>query len=486
MKKQTIKLMELTPVNTDSINMAVEYITGNKEVLGDQEYILTTNHNVYQTPLSDLIVLSGDTEHFEAESYSKFPLFFESTDKLYVPNKIELWLSKFAPKSKLRDIHKDEQTAIELCLIFIANLSGAFYEVNSQGWKRLKKVYLQEQVSDRIDNTYLKIINLFEEGTKKYGPIIERTTSYTPGQESKRYRLTEQYRNKGVKTYQLTQTYTKNLRRKIYFKILNQAIDNTIANNLIKLYSFIDLPTIEEILDVGKLLVKSKYQTKKGKTLTLRNKHSNDYWNDFDKRSFVEDDIELFIRLTQNGYLIPMVGDAKSGGRVVDSFVLMPSWIRNLIKINGKSIQEADFSALHPNIAMTIYGGTAKYITHQQVSEETNISLKEVKIEHLSFFNKPWTSLYHSPLFNYYKDTQPDMMSNMYHDKTTNGYKITSRKMSGLEVKIMTQVIKQLNSEGIIVGYVYDALFSEPKHHNRIAEVMNQTILTFNVYTKVK
>ena len=63
-----------------------------------------------------------------------------------------------------------------------------------------------------------------------------------------------------------------------------------------------------------------------------------------------------------------------------------------------------------------------------------------------------------SPLFGYYSKHEPDMLQQIYNDKKEHGYKITSKKMFKLEVEIMTEVIKYLNSVGVYVLYVYDAL----------------------------
>ena len=84
-------------------------------------------------------------------------------------------------------------------------------------------------------------------------------------------------------------------------------------------------------------MVKENRTTKKGKILTMRNKHKNDYWNDVENRSFIEDNIKMFEYLTNRGFMIPSAGDEKSGGRIVDSFTLMPTWIREQITINSKS-----------------------------------------------------------------------------------------------------------------------------------------------------
>lgn len=440
------------------------------------------SRNVSSHTISELVVLTGDTEYNDVKISANFPLFFESQYLRFIPNKVKRTIERYCSKSMLLDIHPDKETAVELCLIFLSNLSDAYYD-NTVGWKRLHSKLLNEVIGGH--NTYLKIINLLLKGTNK-GPIIERSLNYTPGQESYRYRLADGYRDKGVTKYDFKTTYCRNQLSKQYFKRLDVAIKNPIARNLISMYSQIELPTIKEIKQEAKRLIKEGYRTKKGKILTMRNKHSNDYWVDADNRSFVEDNIELFLRLTENGFLIPTVGEERSGGRVTDSFVFMSSWIRNLCKINGERISEADYSTLHPNIAIKLYKGSSEYITHDKVSEMSGIDKKEVKVEHLSFFNKKWTSIEKSFLYDHYLKTEPIMMKNMFTDKDMFGHKITSKRLFKMEVDIMTSVIKRLNDMNIYVGYVYDALFCSQKNKSIVLRIMNEEIIKFGVKTIAK
>jgi len=209
----------------------------------------------------------------------------------------------------------------------------------------------------------------------------------------------------------------------------------------------------------------------------MRNKHKNHYWNDWQNRSFIEDNIKLFEFLTSRGFMIPSAGDDKSGRRVVDSFTLMPSWIREQITIDGIKLTECDYVALHPNIAVKLYGGKKSYITHHNVN---------VKLEHLSFFNKTWKGMQKSTLYKHYQETEPVMLENIRMDKKEHGYKITSKRMFEAEVNIMTDVITNLNAKGINVLYVYDALLCEEKDKAVVVETMNRIILEHGVKTKVK
>ena len=135
---------------------------------------------------------------------------------------------------------------------------------------------------------------------------------------------------------------------------------------------------------------------------------------------------------------------------------------------------------------MHLYNGKHEFLTHEEIAKITGIDLKDVKIEHLSFFNKNWYSMMESPLFGYYSKHEPDMLQQIYNDKKEHGYKITSKKMFKLEVEIMTEVIKYLNSVGVSVLYVYDALMCEEKDETLVVETMNRIVLEHGVKTCVK
>lgn len=439
---------------------------------------LTNDYIAFTGDTGDLDVLLNDYKL--SESAMRFP----NVNSILIPKKAEYNLKKYVSKDLLRAVDNNLDIAVEKCLVFLSNLASTYY--TDSKWKPLNAILLHEQ-SKNTDNTfiYTKIIDVLTTGTST-GAFIEVDKSYQVGFESKKFRLTDTYLKAGLIEYFITDTGIIRTRNKMYYKQLCQAMTNPICANLIAMYPKIDLPTSTELLAVGKQLVNEGRTTKKGKILTVRNKHKDYYWLDVKNRSFVEDNIKLFEFLTGRGFMIPSAGDMLSGGRVVDSFTLMPAWIREQITIDGKKLPECDIVCLHPNLAVKLYDGSASYLTHQMVAERTGIDLKDVKIEHLSFFNKKWDDMRRSHLFDYYSTNEPDMLARIYNDKNEHGHKITSQKMFALEVDIMSAVIRDLNAKGIYVLYVYDALMCEEKDSALVAETMNRIILEHGVKTSVK
>lgn len=428
----------------------------------------------------------GINEYEEEKLYASFALFFKSPNQIKIPPKIERTIKKYVSKKDLRDINKDESIAIELCLLSLSNLTDTFFfPAEKNGWKNLKKSILDEQIDDNHFTTVKKIIDTLIKGTSN-GSIIECDNIYKKGVKSMSYRLGQAYRNKGIVKYELKTKFVKDLLTKNYYKRIAKATNNVIAHNLMNTYQFLTLPSIEEIKTEAKRLIKNGYKNKKGKTLTFLNKHSKEYFKDSENRVFVEDSIAVFEYLTEDGLMIPSIGDSKSGGRVVDSFTLMPAWIRHLVKYNGKKIEELDFSALHPNLAMRIYGGSSSFITHEKVAEDLQIDVKEVKKQHLSFFNMRVKQMRDSVIYKYYSTHENKMIMNITQDKYSNGHKVTSQRLFKTEVDIMTEIVKRLNSIGVYVGYLYDALFCPPEKKDVVKQIMNQTILDFGVKTQVK
>jgi hypothetical protein len=436
----------------------------------------------------DFIAFTGDTGDLDvllndyklSESAMRFP----NVNSILIPKKAQYNLSKYVSKTLLKEVDSNLDIAVEKCLVFLSNLASTYY--TDSKWKALNATILHDQ-SKNADNTYIytKIIDVLTTGTST-GAFIEVDKSYQIGAQSKKFRLTQTYLKAGLVEYIIKDAGIIQNRNKIYYKQFCEALAHPICSNLIRMYPKIDLPTSEELLAIGKQLVAEGRTTKKGKILTVRNKHKDHYWLDVKNRSFVEDNIKLFEFLTGRGFMIPSAGDIDSGGRVVDSFTLMPAWIREQITVDGKKLTECDFICLHPNEIIRLYDGSASYLTHQMIADYSGIDLKTVKIEHLSFFNMKWNDMRKSLLFGYYATNEPDMLARIYRDKNEHGYKITTQKMFKLEVEIMSAVIKDLNAKGVYVLYVYDALICEEKNRELVTDTMNRIILEHGVKTSVK
>jgi hypothetical protein len=423
-------------------------------------------------------------------NHTNFPLFQSATYTIKVPSKVEYALTRYMSKKLLKEIHPKIDVAIELCLIFTSLLTSTYFKWNDgsnpDGWKPLKAAYLRRLFAYKPD-TYKKIREVLETPLMN-GSIIECDYEEEKGVKCFYYRLTDNYIGKGIKSYELKTKLAQDFRVKYHQERLKESSSNVICKNLIQLYSKISLPTIEEIRSESRELIKSGYISKKGKRLTFLNKHKKEYYNNASDMTFVEDGIVAFNYLTSGGLIVPKITNEFAGGRIVDSFVLMPSYIRNMCKIDGQPIVEIDFTCLHPNIAMALYGGKQKFISHQKIAEKLNITLPLVKSEHLSFFNKQSIEMQKSPLYNYYIETEPLMMKNLIKEKyaTSRRHKFTSQRMFEKEVEIMTDVVRQLSSEGICVGYVYDALFCAPENAQRVKHVMDEQVKKHGVMTIAK
>jgi hypothetical protein len=430
---------------------------------------------------------------FTEDSSVSFPTYLSSVESITIPKTVKRTIKRL-PKSVLNKIDSNKTIAVEKCMDFVSNFTGTvFYENEDDQWLNLNSEYLNEKYKKGNDNTYIytSIIDALTYTTNSTYPIIEvkkgqyGNETYKSGAYSKAYRLNQCFQTINFETYTLTCEDLIEKRRKQHLKKLSEAIENKIAYNLLRIYPTLEIPSIEKISIEADRLIEDNYHSKKGKALCKLNKRKKEKIKDFKNKTFVEENIKQYLYLTQKGYLMPYIGNYKSGGRVVDSFNLMPSWIREFVKINGEEIVEVDFKALHPNLAMQIYKGSTKYITHQNVANALGISLQEVKTEHLSFFNRRIQGMKRSPLYEYYNQHEPQLLKNIINDKRGSDFshKITSMKMFELEVQIMTEVISRLNNQGIYVLYIYDALGCKKSEAEIVQKTMNEVILEFGVFT---
>ncbi len=422
-----------------------------------------------------------------------YPIFLSECASITIPKGIKRQIERL-PKKVLSKIDADKNTAVEKCLIAASNLTSTLFHEDEEKWKSLSSKVLHEQLKKGNDNTFIYqfVVDALEYSTDGTLPILEckknsyGADTYENGIISKQYKFSSIYQNKGVVTYRLKTPDSIDKRKKYLYTKLNEACNNPIGKNLIYLYQFIETPIIPEIINQGRHLSKQKFRTKKGKLLTYLNNKAKNYYTDFQDRSFVEDNLKMFEYLTSTGYMIPIIGNNKSGGRVVDSFNLMPSWIRQMCKIGNENICEIDYKALHPNIAIAIYGGKIEYLTHEKVASSIGKPIKEIKIEHLSFFNRHPNDMAKSVLHKYYYDSEREMLEKIIEDKVLHGYKYTSRLLFKKEVEIMTSCIERLNKKDVYVLYVYDALYCKRSQVDIVKEVMNDEIIKFGVYTNVK
>jgi hypothetical protein len=377
-------------------------------------------------------------------------------------------------------ISNDHREAIELCLYFVSNLTSTIFREDDNYWKALHSDILRSQ-----NKNYKRVVELLKANNIIEVYEVNGEEVYTRNVKSKQYKLGDKYIKRLTSTYIIESRTIINIKSGLFYKTLNDTRNNPICDNLITIYPQITLPTVKQIKTEAKKLIKAGHTTNKGKILTVMNKHKRSYWKDAKNRSFVEESIELFDYLTSRGLMLPAPGSWESGGRVVDSFTLMPSWIRKMIKINGEQLVEADYSCLHPNIAETLYGGSRRHINHDIVSEYLGIDRKTAKIEHLSFFNKRWCQMQKSDLFKYYMDNEPLMMENIKQEKYNTSYKRTSQRLFKTEVGIMTEAIKELNENGVNAIYVYDALYVQPEFEEITKFIMNKVIVNNNINTKV-
>jgi hypothetical protein len=421
---------------------------------------------------------------------------FEQSIKLFtdirtivIPKHTEEQLRMKRFEKELLQVHQDKNLAIEYCLVFLSNFAHIHYDYNNQDkWKPLYSKILLEQIPGS-NATYKKVIKLLLMNIFSSSPMIEvkknkkGTPSYEVGINSIQYRLSNRFSKNGYIKYTITSDSLIKQRLKVQYRNMKDVTTNLIARNLLTVYPKVTLPTAEEIFIEAKQLVKNKFTNNKGKKLTILNGRKKSDLKDFSKRVSYDDSLMHFNYLTVNGFLIPTISGRRAGGRVYDSFNLMPSFIRNLIKIDRENVVTIDFKCLHPNLSMKLYNGNSKYLTHQFIAEQLKLDVMEVKIEHLSFFNMEISQMKLSPLFDYYRKNEPQMLENLIEDKNKNGYRITCEKMFNLEVKIMIESIKKLNEIDIYPLYIFDALLVKCSDQNETELILNDVLKEMDIYT---
>lgn len=397
---------------------------------------------------------------------------------------------------KLKVIDKNVDVAKEKILIFLSEFS------------RGHSLYLADKLEfESVDIHSKKIAKIF--GTRKYkvaleflynSDILVRPTknTYKVGEFSMAYMLYNEMITKPFVKYTVLSDKLKNNLTTLFADQSRFINDNPIAKSAVDTSKNITLPTEDELIKHAKILI-SKGWNNKGKKLAFkRNKTKNDRKiqklrkagiaeDELPKFYYVEDGIKLFKLYTDNGYMLPKIGNYRSGGRVTTSFTLMPKWIRICLKLNNKSIVGVDYSALHPNIASKLWG-TGEYINHQIIADFLNIPLHTAKIEHLKFFNTTKKGMKRMTIYKYYKENQPKLLKNLEKTKSKT-YKRTSALMFKAEVEIMSEVISRLEKKNLSnsIIYVYDEIMTNKKYAQTVKEVMEQVSidLGYRLYAKI-
>jgi hypothetical protein len=410
---------------------------------------------------------------------------------IYIPIGIKSILN-ILNKSQLTKIHNNPVIAYELVLMFLSNFASVAFYNTSNTWKQLNSKMLEKQLgrTSVCKSVRMEIINLLTDLK-----LLEVDKSYMVDKYSRKYRLIGKLKGRNFKRYELREERCITLSQNLQYYKLKLFEDNDIVYGLLNSYENVVLPSEEELLkylkniskldkqnklptDIKKLLKNKKLYNKPTRKVTKREKKQIVYISDL---------MATFKYLTTDGFIMPTPSKS-NGGRVVDSFTLMPRIIRNLIKfkqcVNSDKptylddTVEIDYKCLHPNICKYIYDTTSikdttEAIDHNKIAKVLNISRNKAKVENLSFFNKQVSQMVHSPLFKYYKEHEPTLLSTLLLDKNMNGYKSTYYRLVTKEVDIITDVIKLLNRQNIKFLYIYDALRVNVKDKNKVKAIMN-------------
>jgi len=409
--------------------------------------------------------------------------------EIAIASKLESKL-EYITKKELLTIDSDIDVAKELILIILSNFSNTSTLANNsndtrviQGFKKLYSPILKAQVRTGKTKTspYIKILNLLI----KYNVIQKGKNYSTTSKTSNEYKLNQVFFNKGIVGYKLKTDVAKRLSNKDRVSNLNRCISTVLGRNALSNLERIEMPSVEDVKIHLQNKVKEGYINKKGKRLISEGKNPARYK---DRKDIVI--LENYLRdykYLKEHFNIPIVTGDNAGQRVITKWNLMPSIIRELVKVDGELLTECDYGSLHPNIANRVYRGDNKVnINHDTVSEFLNITRKESKILHLSFLNLRVDDMKRSPLYNYYKVNHLDLLIKVEDDKLRHKtHKITSEKMFTVETQMMSLAVSRLQDEGITSVYVFDCIYCKGSDATIVTEVMNQVAKEFKVLTTV-
>lgn len=429
---------------------------------------------------------------------------------IVVPKNIIYKLDRYVPKRDLTSINKDIDVAKDLIMIFVRNFTNSYVRsLNTtdpekiSGYKNVsydfqREIFMSMELGFK-NSPHPKIIKLL----KKHG-IIEKGLDYVVGIRSRQYRLTSAHRNRGLERYKLRSEKVGVKEYEKVSRLFNELIKRPISKN--SLVSMLDIrfPTDEEaILELNKH-VEDGYRNRDGKRLVWVGNNVGRY----PRKEFVyaEDHLKI-LQIYRDVFRMPVVASKTGGYRVYDRYNMLPKTIRGLIRLGGEKVKNLDYICLHPNLSQTLYSSNPKAVTHRMVAEflEEGFSdmsdkkqvevIQRYKVAHLSFFNLPVDQMKFSIVYPYYEKNDLEFLrriedekifSEVYGDeKESLGYRITSKKMFGLEVELMGEVIRRLNKENIRALYIFDAISVNERDLKRAAEIMNDVAKEFNINTTV-
>lgn len=438
--------------------------------------------------------LNNTTSLFKDKLFNEGLTYIQSPNHIFIPKKLKHVVDNYISIEDLQSVYKNTEVVKELIYLFTSYLydpyknTGLDFENNMMyiSAKKITKLFFNNNYT-----LFKKLIDILEKGTEK-GAILEVDKRCKVGLYTRTYRLSDIYFAKGIEKYEIKTNKVKEIVKKTFYEKLSKSFDNPIAKHIIKTYSRITIPTLNKVKIKLNKLIKSGFTSKSGK---LYVKYDGISEKDYSKYIYHDDVLDRFEVILGNGFIIPIIGDEKSGGRVVDSITLINKWIRELCLFDGKPLCELDFKCLHPNIIMKLFGGNTKYITHEQVANDLNITKEEVKRHHLTFFNlNSWCfNNKNNILHQYYSSIEPELVDNILKLKEKHNVRIgntyvnvkVSRMLFEEEVKLMTKIIEKLTKEDISTLYCYDAIYASPKDKNRVRQVMLDISKKNKIYSLV-
>jgi len=90
-------------------------------------YLINDVLNYSYTNLTKSLDFTGISEEYDTtisdDIYANSPLLFANRNVIKIPKKVVYTLERFTPKKLLKAVHPDSQASIEMCLLFISQLT---------------------------------------------------------------------------------------------------------------------------------------------------------------------------------------------------------------------------------------------------------------------------------------------------------------------------------------------------------------------------